>query len=136
MSETKLLASGGFMLASAKLVGFIPTKDYDQARAFYVGRLGFGFVSHDQFALVVSVGGHKIRIAKMPNFTPLQGTILGWEVADIQSVVAWLESRGVPTEKYPFVEDQEHGIWIAPGGAKVAWFKDPDGNVLGISQHE
>lgn len=124
------------MLASAKLVGFIPTKDYDQARAFYVGRLGFGFVSHDQFALVVSVGGHKIRIAKMPNFTPLQGTILGWEVADIQSVVAWLESRGVPTEKYPFVEDQEHGIWIAPGGAKVAWFKDPDGNVLGISQHE
>jgi len=68
------------MLDSAKMVGFVATTDYDKARAFYEGKLGFEFVSLDQFALVVSVGGHKIRIAKIPNFTPLQGTILGWEV--------------------------------------------------------
>jgi catechol 2,3-dioxygenase-like lactoylglutathione lyase family enzyme len=123
------------MLASGKMAGFVPTKDYDKARAFYEGKLGFDFVSLDQFALVVSVGGHKIRIAKIPNFTPLQGTILGWEVQDIQSVATWLRDRGITLEKYPFAQDRELGIWTAPGGDKVAWFKDPDGNILSISQH-
>jgi hypothetical protein len=83
----------------------------------------------------VGVGGHKIRISKMPNFTPLQGTILGWEVDNIEAVVAWLKEQGVLVEKYPFIQDQELGIWTAPGGDKVAWFKDPDGNVLGVNQH-
>jgi catechol 2,3-dioxygenase-like lactoylglutathione lyase family enzyme len=124
------------MLASGKLVGFIPTTDYDKARAFYEGKLGFTFLSLDQFALVMTVGGHMIRIAKMPNFTPLQGTILGWEVADITGVVNWLKDRGVSPEKYPFVQDRELGIWTTPNGDKVAWFKDPDGNVLSVSQHK
>ena len=123
------------MLDSAKMVGFIPTTDYDKARAFYEGKLEFQFVSLDQYALVVSVGGHRIRIAKVPNFTPLQGTILGWEVTDITSAATWLRDRGVPTEKYPFVQDRELGIWTTPNGDKVAWFKDPDGNILSIGQH-
>ena len=123
------------MLASGKMVGFVPTKDYDKARAFYEGKLEFEFVSLDQYALVVSVGGHRIRIAKVPNFTPLQGTILGWEVKNIETVVIWLRDRGVPPEKYPFVQDRELGIWTTPNGDKVAWFKDPDGNVLSVSQH-
>jgi len=123
------------MLDSAKLVGFVPTKDYDKAREFYVGKLGFEFVSLDQFALVVRVGGHKIRIAKVPNFTPLQGTILGWEVQDIAAAATWLRDRGVATEKYPFVQDRELGIWTTPDGQKVAWFKDADGNILSVSQH-
>jgi catechol 2,3-dioxygenase-like lactoylglutathione lyase family enzyme len=123
------------MLASAKMVGFIPTTDYDKARAFYVGKLEFEFVSLDQFALVLKVGDRKIRISKIPNFKPLQGTVLGWEVDNIQSVAAWLRDRGVPPEKYPFAQDQDLGIWTAPNGDKVAWFKDPDGNILGISQH-
>jgi catechol 2,3-dioxygenase-like lactoylglutathione lyase family enzyme len=123
------------MLDSGKMAGFVPTKDYDNARAFYEGKLGFEFVSLDQFALVVSVGGHKIRIAKIPNFTPLQGTILGWEIKDIRAVATWLRDRGVTLEKYPFAQDRELGIWTAPGGDKVAWFKDPDGNILSISQH-
>jgi catechol 2,3-dioxygenase-like lactoylglutathione lyase family enzyme len=123
------------MLTSGKLMGFVPTKDYDRARAFYVDKLGFEFLSLDQFALAVRAGEHMIRISKMPNFTPLQGTILGWEVENIESVVAWLKQRGVSVEKYPFIQDQESGIWTAPGGARVAWFKDPDGNVLGVSQH-
>ena len=87
------------MLASGKLVGFIPTKDYDKARAFYEGKLGFQFVSLDKFALVMNVGGHMIRIAKVPNFTPLQGTILGWQVENIESVAAWLKDRGAPPGK-------------------------------------
>lgn len=123
------------MLASGKLVGFVPTTDYEKARAFYEGKLGFEFISLDQFALVVKVGGHMIRIGKMPNFTPLQGTILGWEVDNIVAVVGWLKDRGVPVEKYPFVQDQELGIWTAPGGARIAWLKDPDGNILSVSQH-
>ena len=123
------------MLASGKMVGFVPTKDYDKARAFYEGKLEFEFVSLDQYALVMSVGGHRIRIAKVPNFTPLQGTILGWEVKNIETVVIWLRDRGVPSEKYPLVQDRELGIWTTPNGDKVAWFKDPDGNVLSVSQH-
>jgi catechol 2,3-dioxygenase-like lactoylglutathione lyase family enzyme len=123
------------MLATAKLVGFIPTKDYDQARAFYEGKLGFQFISQDQFALVLKAGAHTIRITKIPNFTPLQGTILGWDVEDIVAVATWLRERGAAPEKYPFVKDQDLGIWAAPSGAKVAWFKDPDGNILSISQH-
>jgi catechol 2,3-dioxygenase-like lactoylglutathione lyase family enzyme len=123
------------MLASGKIVGFVPTKDYDKARAFYEGNLGCEFISLDQYALVMSVGGHKIRIAKVPNFTPLQGTILGWEVENIEAVVTWLRDRGVVLEKYPFVQDRELGIWTTPTGDKVAWFKDPDGNILSVSQH-
>jgi catechol 2,3-dioxygenase-like lactoylglutathione lyase family enzyme len=123
------------MLAAGKMVGFVPTKDYDKARAFYEGKLEFEFVSLDQYALVMSVGGHRMRIAKVPNFTPLQGTILGWEVNNIETVVIWLGDRGVPSEKYPFVQDRELGIWTTPNGDKVAWFKDPDGNILSVSQH-
>lgn len=123
------------MLASGKLTGFVPTADYDKARAFYEGKLGFEFVSLDQFALVVSVGGHNIRIAKVPNLAPLPATILGWEVDDIVAVAKWLAERGIVLEKYPFAQDRELGIWTAPGGARVAWFKDPDGNILSVSQH-
>jgi catechol 2,3-dioxygenase-like lactoylglutathione lyase family enzyme len=122
------------MLASGKMTGFVPTSDYEKARAFYEGKLGFRFVSIDQYALVVSIGGHNIRISKVPNFTPREGTILGWEVANIEEAVAWLRDRGVTFEKYPFVQDRERGIWTTPAGDKVAWFKDPDGNVLSVSQ--
>lgn len=123
------------MFASGKLVGFIPTTDYEKARAFYEGKLGFEFVSLDQFALVLQAGGHKFRFTKIPNFTPLQGTMLGWEVNDIVTAATWLRDRGVTPERFPFAQDRELGIWTAPSGDKVAWFKDPDGNILSISQH-
>lgn len=122
------------MLASGKLAGFLATTDYDKAREFYEGKLGFEFVRLDQYALVMRVGGHSIRISKIPNFTPRQGTVLGWEVTDIVAVASWLRDRGVELERYPFVQDQELGIWTAPGGAKVAWFQDPDGNILSVGQ--
>ena len=123
------------MLESGKLAGFLATTDYDKAREFYEGKLGFEFISLDHYALVMRVGGHSIRISKIPNFTPRQGTVLGWEVPDIKATARWLIARGVPPEKYPFVQDQDLGIWTAPGGAKVAWFTDPDGNILSVSQH-
>ncbi len=123
------------MLSNCKMMGFVPTKDSNAARSFYEGKLGFEFVSDDQFALVLQAGDTTIRVAKAKDFTPAPYTILGWRVQDIESIVAWLSKRGVVFEKYPFVQDQERGIWTAPGGSKVAWFKDPDGNVLSVSQH-
>jgi catechol 2,3-dioxygenase-like lactoylglutathione lyase family enzyme len=123
------------MLASSKIIGFVPTKDSAKARSFYEGKLGFQFVSDDMFALVMRAGGTMIRVAKAKDFTPAPYTVMGWEVSNIEEIVAWLQKRGVEFEKYPFVEDKESGIWTAPTGDKVAWFKDPDGNVLSISQH-
>jgi catechol 2,3-dioxygenase-like lactoylglutathione lyase family enzyme len=127
--------SGGGMLTGGKLVGFLTTTDYEKARAFYEGKLGFEFVSLDQFALAMRAGKNMIRITKVETFKPAQGTVLGWEVDDVKAVVLWLSSRDVVTEKYGFVPDQELGIWTAPSGDQVAWFKDPDGNVLSISHH-
>jgi catechol 2,3-dioxygenase-like lactoylglutathione lyase family enzyme len=123
------------MLDSGRIMGFVITTDYDRAREFYEQRLGLHFVSVDQFALVMKSGESVIRISKAGNFTPLQGTVLGWEVNNIEAVVAWLKERGVVFEKYQFLEDPESGIWKAPSGDKVAWFKDPDGNVLSVSEH-
>jgi catechol 2,3-dioxygenase-like lactoylglutathione lyase family enzyme len=121
------------MLASGKLVGFVPTRDSNRARAFYEGKLGFEFVSDDQFALVMRAGPTTIRIAKGANFTPAPYTVMGWEVPDIVAVVKWLTERGVTFEKYPFVQDRELGIWTTPDGNHVAWFKDPDGNILSVN---
>ena len=123
------------MLAAMNMVGFLLTKYYDKSRAFYEGNLGFEFVSLDQFALVMQAGKSMIRIVRVPTFTPLQSTVLGWQVGDIEVMVDWLTNRGVVFDKYPFVQDKERGIWTAPGGSKVAWFKDPDGNVLSVSEH-
>jgi catechol 2,3-dioxygenase-like lactoylglutathione lyase family enzyme len=124
------------MLAAGKLIGFVPTRDSKRSREFYERKLGFQFVSDDQFALVMQAGDSMIRIAKAANFTPAQYTVMGWEVTEIEAMVKWLSGRGVAFEKYPFVQDRELGIWTTPNGDKVAWFKDPDGNVLSLSQHQ
>ena len=85
--------------------------------------------------MVMQMGGNQIRAVQLPAFTPQQGTILGWQVEEIEAVATWLLERGIETEKYSFIQDQKLGIWNAPSGDRVAWFKDPDGNVLSISQH-
>jgi catechol 2,3-dioxygenase-like lactoylglutathione lyase family enzyme len=123
------------MLSSGKLIGFVPTTDSNRSREFYEGGLGFKFLSEDQFALVMQAGESMIRIARAGKFIPAQYTVMGWEVTDIEAVVKWLSGRGVTFEKYPFVQDQKQGIWTTPNGDKVAWFTDPDGNVLSLSQH-
>ncbi len=123
------------MLSAGKLIGFVPTANSNRAREFYEGKLGFKFVSDDQFALVMQAGESTVRIAKVEKFMPAQYTVMGWEVTAIEATVKWLNGRGVTFEKYPFVQDQKQGIWTTPNGDKVAWFKDPDGNVLSLSQH-
>lgn len=124
------------MLDSGKMVGFLVTEDYDRARAFYESKLGFQFVSVDQYALVMTTGKNMIRIVKLPGFAAARYTVLGWEVENIEAIVVWLRDRGVEFEEYPFIQDRELRIWTTPNGDKVAWFKDPDGNVLSVSQHQ
>ena len=123
------------MLSKNKILGFVPTKDSKRAKAFYVEVLGLEFSSEDQFALELRAGGNRIRIAKTDVFEPMPFTILGWEVAGIDNIAASLIDRGVVFEKYNGLEQNNVGIWNSPSGARVAWFKDPDGNLLSISQH-
>jgi catechol 2,3-dioxygenase-like lactoylglutathione lyase family enzyme len=124
------------MLPQAELMSFIPTIDADRARKFYVDTLGLTFVSDDQFAITIRSNTTDIRITRMEAFNPAPYTSLGWKVPSIEAAVQQLTSAGVTFERYPFLEQDASGVWSAPdGAAKVAWFKDPDGNVLSISQH-
>lgn len=125
------------MLGTRQIVGFVPSNDLKKARLFYEGVLGLRFVSEDQFALVLDANGITLRVANVssvPEFKPAPFTILGWEVPDIKQVVRGLQGRGVKFERYDWMKQDELGIWTAPGGAKVAWFRDPDGNILSVGQ--
>ena len=122
------------MLGAAKVMGFIPTRDFRRARAFYEGILGLTVTSVDEFALAVDSNGIMVRIAKVEQLTPQPFTILGWEVSNIQKTVADLTRHGVPTKKLGFPGQDELCIWTAPSGARVAWFNDPDGNTLSVTQ--
>ena len=123
------------MLGSIDIIAFVPTRDSVKARAFYEGVLGLRFVKDDGFALVLDAHGIMVRVAKAPEFKPAQFTILGWQVTDIERVVAALTEKGVHFEIFSFFKQDQLGIWTAPTGDKVAWFKDPDGNILSVSQH-
>jgi catechol 2,3-dioxygenase-like lactoylglutathione lyase family enzyme len=103
--------------------------------AFYLDKLGLSFVRDDGFALVFDMNGVMLRIAKTQGFTPAQNTVLGWEASDIGSAMEKLKQKGVTFERYPNMGQDAHGVCTFPNGDKVAWFKDPDGNVLSVSQH-
>jgi catechol 2,3-dioxygenase-like lactoylglutathione lyase family enzyme len=123
------------MLGSTNIVAFLPIKDPGKARAFYEDVLGLRFVKDDGFALVFDANGITVRAAKMKEFTPAQFTVLGWQVSGIEDTVRSLARKGVQFEIFGFFKQDELGIWTAPTGDKVAWFKDPDGNILSVSQH-
>jgi catechol 2,3-dioxygenase-like lactoylglutathione lyase family enzyme len=124
------------MAALGSLMGFIPTRDGDAARVFYEKKVGLRFISEDQFAVVFQSGENLIRISRTGSFTPAPFTILGWQSSHIEQDVRDMSARGVIFERYDYMGAQDElGIWTAPNGAKVAWFKDPDGNTLSISQH-
>jgi catechol 2,3-dioxygenase-like lactoylglutathione lyase family enzyme len=123
------------MLGATNIVAFVPTRDSGKARSFYEGVLGLRFVKDDGFALVLDANGIMIRVAKAPEFKPAPFTILGWQVSGIEKVVAALQEKGVHFEIFGFLEQDKLGIWTAPSGDKVAWFKDPDGNILSVSEH-
>jgi catechol 2,3-dioxygenase-like lactoylglutathione lyase family enzyme len=123
------------MLGTADIVAFVAITDGERARAFYEGVLGLQFVKDDGFAVVFHANGIMIRAAKMKEVKPAQFTVLGWQVTGIEDMVQALREKGVHFEIFGFFKQDESGIWTAPTGDKVAWFKDPDGNILSISQH-
>jgi catechol 2,3-dioxygenase-like lactoylglutathione lyase family enzyme len=120
-----------------QLIGFVTTTDPAEAKRFYGDVLGFRLIEEDDFALVFDANGSMIRVTKAKAFTAAPGTVLGWEVHDIHAAVRDLVARGVRFEQWglPFMKQDEHGVWTPPNGDHVAWFKDPEGNVLSISQH-
>jgi catechol 2,3-dioxygenase-like lactoylglutathione lyase family enzyme len=123
------------MLGSHNIAAFIQITNVEKARDFYEGILGLRFVKDDGFAAVFDANGIMVRAAKMKEFTPLQSTVLGWQVANIEEIVRALQKKGAHFEIFGFFKQDELGIWTAPTGDKVAWFKDPDGNILSVSQH-
>ena len=126
------------MLDQAKLVAFIPSRDPKKAKSFFIDVLGLRLVSEDAFAVIFDSSGIAVRlvdVSSVKDFKPAAFTILGWSVEDIQQTVRGLQERGVPFERYPGMTQDDVGVWVAPSGAKVAWFKDPDGNTLSLSEH-
>jgi catechol 2,3-dioxygenase-like lactoylglutathione lyase family enzyme len=122
-------------LGAFALVAFAFTSDPTKAREFYGGTLGLRFISQDSYAVVFEAHGNMLRVGIVPEVKPARHTILGWEVPDIAAAVRTLVAAGVQFERYEGMGQDELGIWTPPNGDKVAWFKDPDGNVLSLSQH-
>lgn len=125
------------MLRNTDVVCFVPTRNPQRARAFYENVLGLEFVSEDPFALVFNAKGVTVRVADVSSvrdFRPASFTILGWHVPSAEAAVRDLQARGVAFERFPGTQQSQTGIWTSPNGAKVAWFKDPDGNVLSVTE--
>ncbi len=122
------------LIAAAKLTAFVATRDRDRARDFYRDVLGLTILSEDPFAVVFDANGTHIRMTKVNELAPAEYTVLGWEVADAKAAVIELKSKGVQFLNFPGMGQDSENIWTAPGGTLVAWFKDPDGNVLSVAQ--
>ena len=124
------------MLESCKLVGFVGVRDAERAKAFYRDTLGLKLVLEElPFALVFDCDGTALRVTLVREVVAAPYTVLGWAVADITATASRLAAAGVKLQRYPQIQQDDLGIWSAPGGARVAWFQDPDGNLLSISQH-
>lgn len=123
-------------LTKSKLIAFIPTSDLTRARKFYESVLGLRFVEEVKpFAIVFDANGTMLRVTAVQDLHPHPFTVLGWEVASTEKTVQALAGAGVEFLRYPGMNDKDpHAIWNAPSGARIAWFKDPDGNVLSVTE--
>jgi len=124
------------IIGGSEVIAFAPTINPEKARAFYEGVLGLRLVADEQpFALVFDANGIMLRVTTVHDLKPQQFTILGWRVADIESTTDRLAAAGVEFLRFPGMNDGDpHGIWNSPSGARIAWFKDPDGNVLSVTE--
>lgn len=122
------------MLSSHKIIAFVGTANPGRAKTFYRDTLGLRLVSEEPFALVFDAHGTMLRVSIAQEITPAKYTVLGWEAPDIVATAQTLRSAGVELERFGGMPQDELGIWESPGGARIAWFKDPDGNVLSITQ--
>ena len=124
------------MLGTAPPIVFVSTIDPDRARAFYEDVLGLRFVADEGFALVFDLQGTMLRVTRVDQLQPQPFTVLGWRVDDAEAVVGALAARGVAFERCPDLEQDALGIWTSPSGGRIAWFRDPDGNVLSVTSFD
>ncbi|HEY1639992.1 MAG TPA: VOC family protein [Streptosporangiaceae bacterium] len=122
------------MLGSSELVAFAATADLRRAREFYEQVLGLTVTDDTDFACVFEAGGTMLRVTAVEQVARPGYTVLGWRVADIAATARELAARGVQLTRYDGMEQDENGIWTTPGGDQVAWFSDPDGNTLSLTQ--
>jgi catechol 2,3-dioxygenase-like lactoylglutathione lyase family enzyme len=122
------------MLKSNAIIAFVATTDQARAKKFYAKTLGLRLVSEDGFALVFDAGGTMLRVATVEKLQPAGYTVLGWIVANIAATVRKLKRRGISFQRYPGMEQDELAIWTSPAGARIAWFEDPDGNTLSLTE--
>ena len=122
------------MLSNENLKAFVPTTKPKKAKSFYSDTLGLKLLSEDNYALEFDANGTVLRVTIVPQLTPHPFTILGWNVDDIVSEIKQLNNKNVVFERYDFFEQDHLGIWTSPNGSKVAWFKDPDGNILSLTE--
>jgi catechol 2,3-dioxygenase-like lactoylglutathione lyase family enzyme len=120
----------------SKIISFVATRNPASARKFYEKTLGLACISDDPFAIVFDANGTMLRVQKVQELLPAHHTILGWEVQDIRAEIEQLTKRGVRFERFDPLPQDELGVWATPSGAKVAWFKDPDGNTLSLTQFQ
>jgi catechol 2,3-dioxygenase-like lactoylglutathione lyase family enzyme len=128
------LNDNSFMLQNSKIVAFVGTLDAERAKAFYRDTLGLTLSEENSFALVFDANGTMLRVTAVHEMKPAGYTVLGWEVPDATAAVRQLASKGVVFSRYPGLAQDDDGIWSSPGGAHIAWFADPDGNVLSLTQ--
>jgi catechol 2,3-dioxygenase-like lactoylglutathione lyase family enzyme len=124
----------GHELNAADIVAFVATADGTRARDFYGSVMGLRLVADEPFALMFDANGVMLRVQKVEAVNPVAYTIVGWRVADITATVRGLSAKGVVFERYPGLSHDDLGVWTSPRGARVAWFKDPDGNILSLTQ--
>jgi catechol 2,3-dioxygenase-like lactoylglutathione lyase family enzyme len=132
--KASLLRQRDSILGSQELVAFLATRDPSRAKKFYRDTLGLPLVSEDEFALVFDTAGTMLRVTRVQEVAAAKYTVLGWRVRDIVQMAKDLQKVHVTLERYPGMQQDELGIWNSPSGARVAWFKDPDGNTLSITQ--
>ena len=123
-------------LSDYHIIAFVTIVNVARAKKFYGETLGLRLMSEEPpFALVFDANGIMLRLGMGKELPAAVGTVLGWQVPDITAAVKDLKQAGVHFERYEYMKQDDWGIWTTPTGAKVAWFKDPDGNVLSISEH-
>ncbi len=122
------------MLEIGEVIAFVGSTDLSQARVFYEQTLGLRVIEQNDFACVFDANGTMLRVTAVAEVARAGYTVLGWRVSDIAAMVLGLAAKGVVFLRYDGMDQDDSGVWTTPGGDKVAWFADPDGNVLSLTQ--
>jgi catechol 2,3-dioxygenase-like lactoylglutathione lyase family enzyme len=122
------------MLTANQIIAFVATANADEAMMFYRDRLGLRLAADTEFAIEFEIEQTMLRVQKVETVVPAPYTALGWKVGNIAEEIEALGKRGIIFERYEGMSQDENGIWVSPSGARIAWFRDPDGNILSLTQ--